>query len=75
MLSKFVHFVSGISQRKTNTTWYHLYVESEKIQQISEYNRKETESQIEQLEVTSGGRLCRGGGGKLGVRYAQGCTV
>ena len=45
------------------------------MKQTNEYNRKETESQIEQLEVTSGGRLCRGGGGKLGVRYAQGCTV
>ena len=40
---------SEISQRKTNTVWYHLYVESKKkkIQQIDEYKKKEADSQIQ----------------------------
>ena len=38
--------LSQIRQRKTNTVWYHLYVESKKTQQTSEYNIKETDSQI-----------------------------
>ena len=36
--------LSEISQRKPNTVWYHLYVEAKKIQQTSEYNKKEAES-------------------------------
>ena len=38
--------VSEISQTKTNTVGYHLYMESKKIQQTTEYNKKEGESQI-----------------------------
>ena len=48
--------LSEISQTKTNTIdiWYHLYVESKKIQQTSEYNQKEADSQTEnKLVVTS----------------------
>ena len=30
--------LSEISQTKTNTEWYHLYVEPKKMQQIGEYN-------------------------------------
>ena len=29
-----------LNKRKTNTVWYHLSTESEKIQQTSEYNKK-----------------------------------
>ena len=36
---------SEISQRKTNTI-YHLCVESKKIQQTSEYKKKEADSHI-----------------------------
>ena len=43
------------SQRKTNTTWYSLCVESKKIKQASKYNRKETDSQNKTV-VTSGER-------------------
>ena len=32
---------------KDKYLWYHFYVESKKIQQISDYNRKEADSQIE----------------------------
>ena len=39
--------LSEISQRKINTIWYCLYVESKKIQQTSEYNKKEADSQIQ----------------------------
>ena len=38
--------LSDISQTKTNTVCYHLYVESKKIKQTKEYNKKETDSQI-----------------------------
>ena len=38
--------LSEISQRKTNAVWYHSCVESKKIQQTSECNKKETDSQI-----------------------------
>ena len=37
---------SEISQRKTNTVWYHLYVESKNLQQTSQYNVKEADSHI-----------------------------
>ena len=36
--------LSEISQ--TNTGWYHLYGESKKRQQTSDWNKKETDSQI-----------------------------
>ena len=32
--------------RKANTVWDYLYVEPKKIQLTSEYNKKETDSQI-----------------------------
>ena len=38
--------LSEISQTKKNTVWYHLYVESKKIQQTSELKKKEADSQI-----------------------------
>ena len=34
-----------ISQSKTDIKWYNSYVESKKMQQTSEYNKKETDSQ------------------------------
>ena len=40
------YYVNEINQRKTNTVHYHLYVESKNLKQISEYNKKETDSQI-----------------------------
>ena len=58
---------SEISQRKTNTVWYHLYVESKKkIQQINEYKkRKQTHRYREQTrsyqeEEERGDRKYRG---------------
>ena len=36
--------LSGVRQRKANTVWYHLYVETKKSWQTSEYNKKETDS-------------------------------
>jgi len=39
--------LNKISQTKTDTVWYRLYVKSKKkkkLQQTSEYNRKETDS-------------------------------
>ena len=42
-------------QRKTNTAWYHLYVESKKIQQTSEYHKKMKQThRYRELVVTSG---------------------
>ena len=38
--------LSEISQRKTNTV-YHLYEEIKNLKQTSEYNKKETDSQIQ----------------------------
>ena len=38
--------VSEISQRMTNTLYYHLYVDSKKIKQMNVYNKTETDSQI-----------------------------
>ena len=38
--------ISEISQRKTSSI-YHLYVKSKKIQQTSECNEKEADSQIQ----------------------------
>ena len=40
-----VIMLNEVSQRRINTEWYHLYVESKIIQQTSEYNKKETYSQ------------------------------
>ena len=37
--------LSEIRQRKTNSVQYHLYVESKKIQQTSEYSKREADSQ------------------------------
>lgn len=40
---------------KTNSVWYHLYVESKQIQQTNEYNQKEADINIEnKLMVTRG---------------------
>ena len=51
--------LSEISQRKTNTL-YHLFVESERIQQTSEYNKKEQTQRFRELvknrEEREGGR-------------------
>ena len=47
--------LSEISQRKTNTVWYHLYVESKKIQQTSVYNKKEADTDIENKPVVTSG--------------------
>ena len=33
-------------QRETNTVCYHFYVESKKIEQVNEYSKTETDSQI-----------------------------
>ena len=35
--------LSETSQRKTNTVWYNLYMESKNIKLTSEYNKKETD--------------------------------
>ena len=40
------YYVWWKSQTKTNTVWHHLYMESKKIQQTSEYDKKEADSQI-----------------------------
>ena len=42
------HYASEISQTEKDKYYmiYHLYVESKKTQQISEYNKKEGDSQI-----------------------------
>ena len=32
--------LSEIRQRKTSNEWYHLYVESKKLQQTSEYKKR-----------------------------------
>ena len=55
-------------QRKTNTVYYHLYVESKKYRQTSEFNNKtnrftDTENK---LVVTGGER--EGRMGKIGVQ-------
>ena len=39
--------LSERSQRTTNTVWYHLHVQSKKIQQTSEYMKNEADSQIQ----------------------------
>ena len=39
--------LSEISQTKTNTAGFHLHVESEKIKQTNEYNKTETDSQVQ----------------------------
>ena len=59
--------LSEVNQRKTDTVWCHLYVESKIIQQTSEYNKKKkVDSQREQ---TSGYQWGEGGGrGNVGVR-------
>ena len=49
--------LSEISQRKTNTIWYHLHVKSKKIQQTSKYNKYQADSLTDienELEVTVG---------------------
>ena len=44
--------LNEISQRKTNTVWYHLYVKSKKIQQCTESNKKEADSQIQRTNCS-----------------------
>ena len=41
-----IRFSEIVRQRNMNTVWYHLYVESYQIQQTSEYNKKEANSQL-----------------------------
>ena len=38
--------LSEVSQTERQISWYHLYVESKKIQETSEYNKAEADSQI-----------------------------
>ena len=45
-----------IIQRNSDALWYHSYVELKKIQQTSEYNKKETDSDIENKLVVTGER-------------------
>lgn len=61
-----------ISQRKPNTVWHHLYMESKKIKLSSKYNKKETDSHVEnKLWFPKG----RGKGGEAnrsrGLRYTN----
>ena len=41
-----IRFSEIVRQRKMNTVWYHLYVESYQIQKTSEYNKKKENSQL-----------------------------
>ena len=41
-----IRFSEIVRQRKMNTVWYHLHVESYQIQQTSEYDKNETDSQL-----------------------------
>ena len=54
--------LSEISQRKTNSVWYHLYVESKKYNELVNITNRLTDTESKQV-VTSGG----GGRGKTGV--------
>ena len=45
-----------IIHRNSDALWYHSYVEFKKIQQTSEYNKKETYSDIENKLVVTGER-------------------
>ena len=47
--------LSKTSQTKTNTVWYHLYVKSKKLQQISEYNKKKQTPDVKTPVVVSDG--------------------
>ena len=60
--------LSEMSQRKTNTVWYLLYVESTEKQQTTEYNKKKSRltDKETKLVVTSGER--EEARGKMGVR-------
>ena len=67
---------------KANTVWYHLHVESKKIQWTSKCNKKEADSDIEnKLVVTSvergRGRMGWGNGRHklLHKRQIQGCII
>ena len=40
------YLLSEISQRKTNTVWYHLYLGSKKMKQTNVYSKAETDSQL-----------------------------
>ena len=42
--------LSETNQRKTNTVRYHLYMKSKRIQQTSENNKKEADSQIQRMK-------------------------
>ena len=47
--------LSEISQRKTNTVWYHLYVESKKYNKLVNITKRSRPTDIEnKLVVTSG---------------------
>ena len=57
--------LSEISQIKTNTVWYHLYVEYKKIKQVNIANKKQTHTYKGQ---TSGYQCGKGRArGKIGV--------
>ena len=58
--------LSEISQTKTNTLWYYLFVDSKKIEPTSEDNWKEAENN---LVITTVGEIKGGrvGGTKCGV--------
>ena len=69
--------LSEISQTKTNTVWYRLYLESKKYNKlVNKTKKKQTHRYREQTSGSQwGGRGHRGGGRYklLGVRWAQGC--
>ena len=49
--------VKEVRQRKTNTVWYHLYMESKNIQTSEYYKKKDRLTDIEnKLVVTRGAR-------------------
>ena len=57
--------LSKISQRKTNTL-YHLFVESKRIQQTNEYNKKVQTQRLRELVIT--GEERDGGRSNIWVR-------
>ena len=57
--------LSKISQRKTNTL-YHLFVESKRIQQTNEYNKKVQTQRLRELVIT--GEEREGGRSNIWVR-------
>ena len=58
--------LSEISQRKINTVWYHLYVESKKYNKLVNIKKRSRLTDIEnKLMITSGER--EGGRGNIGI--------